>query len=55
MAEVEKEVLAEMDRFSPEGLLKSWIAFVPQNPQQIQDSFAGMFKQGFGVSIPATN
>lgn len=55
MAEVEKKVLAEMDRFSPEGLLKSWISLGPQNPQQIQDSFTAMFKQGFGGSMPANN
>ena len=54
MAEVEKKVLAEKDRFSPEVLLKSWVALVPQNQQQIQDSFTAMFKQGFGASVPAT-
>ena len=55
MAEVEKKVLAEIDRFSSEALLKSRVAHIPQNTQQIQDSFTAMFKQGFGASISPTN
>ena len=26
MAEVERKMLAEMERFSPEGMLKSWLS-----------------------------
>jgi hypothetical protein len=49
MAEVEKKILAEIDRFSTEGLIGS------QSQQQVQDSFTAMFKQGFGASTSPTN
>jgi len=48
MAEMERRMLAEMDRFSPEALMKSWISLVPQSPEQVQDAFTRMFQQGFG-------
>jgi hypothetical protein len=32
MAEMEKRMLSEMDRFSPETVMKSWMSLVPQNP-----------------------
>jgi hypothetical protein len=48
MAEMEKRMLAEMDRFSPETVLKSWMSLVPQNPEQMQEAFMKLFQQGFG-------
>ena len=48
MAEMERRMLAEMDRFSPEALMKSWMSLVPQSPEQFQDAFTRMFQQGFG-------
>lgn len=48
MAEMEKRVLAEMDRFSPEALMKSWLSLVPQSPEQMQELFTRMFQHGFG-------
>jgi len=47
MAEMERRMLAEMDRFSPEALMKSWMSLVPQSPEQFQDPFTRMFQQGF--------
>ena len=47
MAEMEKRVLAEMDRFSPESLLKSWMSLVPQNSEQMQGAFMKLFQQSF--------
>jgi hypothetical protein len=41
-------MLAEMDRFSPEARMKSWMSLVPQSPEQFQDAFTRMFQQGFG-------
>jgi hypothetical protein len=55
MAEVEKKILAEIDRFSTEGLMKSWVSLGSQSQQQVQDSFTAMFKQGFGASTSPTN
>ena len=50
MAEMEKRVLAEMDRFSPESLLQSWMSSVPQNSEQMQGAFMSMFQPSFGGS-----
>ena len=44
MAEMERRMLAEMDRFSPEALMKSWMSLVPQSPEQFQDAFMRMFQ-----------
>jgi hypothetical protein len=46
MAEVEKKMLAEMDRFSPEGVLKSWLSMFGQSPEQFQQAFAKMMFNG---------
>jgi hypothetical protein len=46
LAEVEKRMLAHMDRFSPEGVLNAWLALFPQNPQQVQELFGKLFKTG---------
>ena len=43
MAEMERRMLTEMDRFSPEALMKSWMSLVPQSPEQFQDAFMRMF------------
>ena len=50
MAEMERRMLAEMDRFSPEAVLKSWMALVPQSPEQFQEAFMRMFQQSTGGS-----
>lgn len=42
MEEVEKKMLAEMDRFSPEAMLKSWLSLYSQTPEQMQDLFGTM-------------
>ncbi|AWN40098.1 DUF6489 family protein [Methylobacterium durans] len=49
MAEMERRMLAEMDRFSPEALLRSWMTLAPQSPEQVQDVFNRMFQQSFGA------
>ncbi len=46
MAEVEKKMLAEMDRFSPDSVLKSWLAMFSQSPEQFQQAFAKMMFNG---------
>ena len=49
MKEVERRTLAEMDRFSAEGLLKSWLSAFPQNADQIQELVGKMFFRGFNA------
>ncbi|WP_298964831.1 DUF6489 family protein [uncultured Methylobacterium sp.] len=48
MAEVERRMLADMERFSPDAILRSWFTLVPQNAEQMQGLFLKMFQQGFG-------
>ena len=48
MKEVERRTLAEMERFSPEGLLKSWLSVLPQNAERMQEMFTGLFTRGLG-------
>jgi hypothetical protein len=40
MAQFEKRMLTEMDRFSPEGIMKAWLS--------LQKMFGGMFMGGPG-------
>jgi hypothetical protein len=49
MAEVEKKLLAEMDRFSPDSLLKNWFSLYSQTPEQVQDFLTKMMRNSTGV------
>ena len=49
MAEVEKKMLAEIERFSPETMFRSWLSLFPQNPEQAQEMFTNLFRQGMGA------
>ncbi|ACA20569.1 conserved hypothetical protein [Methylobacterium sp. 4-46] len=57
MAEVERRMLADMERFSPDTIMRSWFSLFPQNADQMQSLFLKMFQQGFGggSSPPARN
>ena len=46
MAQMEKKMLAEMDRFSPESVMKSWLSLVPQNAERMQEMFGSLLRQG---------
>lgn len=46
MAEVETKMLAEMERFSPEGVLKVWLSMFSQSPEQMQQVFSKMMFTG---------
>ncbi len=54
LAEVEKKMLAEMDRFSPEAMLKTWLSVYSQTPEPLQDLFSKMMTSagGMGRSSP---
>ena len=39
MAEIEKRMMAEFERFSPEGLLKTWLPMAPLNTDWLQELF----------------
>ena len=42
LAEVERKMLGEMERFSPDGVLKSWLSMYFQAPEQFKDAFNAM-------------
>ena len=44
LAEVERRMLAEADRFSPEAMLRTWLSFAPQSPEQVQEWMASLFR-----------
>ncbi|ACL61930.1 DUF6489 family protein [Methylobacterium nodulans] len=52
MAEVERRMLADMERFSPDTIMRSWFSLFPQNAEQMQSLFLKMFQQGFGGASP---
>lgn len=43
MAEVEKRMMAEMERFSPEGLMQAWFTAVPQGADMVRSMFGSLF------------
>ncbi|WP_336489183.1 DUF6489 family protein [Methylobacterium nigriterrae] len=52
LAEMERRMLADLDRFSPEALLKSWMSLTPRGAEQAQELFLNLFRQGFGGGKP---
>jgi hypothetical protein len=39
MAEIEKRMMAELDRFSPETLFKAWLPIAGMNADWLQEFF----------------
>jgi hypothetical protein len=48
MEQLQKNILAEMDRLSPEAIMRSWLSFMPQGAEQMQKVLTEMFTQGLG-------
>ncbi len=44
MAEIEKKMMENMERFSPEGLIKTWFTAMPQNAEWFRDLFSGILE-----------
>lgn len=42
LAELERKMLAEMERFSPDGVLKSWFSMYVQAPEQMREALTAM-------------
>lgn len=49
MAEVEAKMLAEMERFSPDAMLKTWLSMFSQTPEQMQSALTKMMLGGAGM------
>ena len=43
MQELEKRMLTDIERFSPESLIKNWFSVGPQSAEQMRDFFRGLF------------
>lgn len=43
LQEMEKRMMAEMERFSPESMMKSWFTAMPQGADMMRDVFGGIF------------
>ena len=46
MEQIEKKMLSEMERFSPESIMKSWLSLLPNNTERLQEMFGSMLMQG---------
>jgi hypothetical protein len=46
MERLEKEMLAEMDRLSPEAIMRTWLSLMPAGAEQMEKLFTEMFTQG---------
>ncbi len=46
MAQLERKMLSDIDKFSPEAMIKSWMSLVPQNAEWLQDFFRRSTGQG---------
>jgi hypothetical protein len=49
MQQLEKRILADIDRFSPEALMTNWLPVVPQGAEQIRAFFRGILSPTSGT------
>ena len=45
LAKIETKMMAEAERFSPEGLLKTWFSVGPPNAERFLDMLGGVLPQ----------
>ncbi len=48
MDQLQRRMVGEIDRFTPEALVEQWLSVVPQNVGRMQEAFANMFLAGLG-------
>lgn len=46
MKQMEARMTAEVERFSPENLMKTWFSAMPQNADWMRDVMGGLFSAG---------
>ena len=46
LAEVERRMMGEMERFSPESMMKTWFSAMPQGADMVQNMLSGLFAGG---------
>jgi len=52
MKKLEEKALFEIERYSPEQMLKSWFSGFGQSPEQLHSLFSKMFEGGFKDRSP---
>ncbi len=52
LAEMEKRLLAEAAKFSPEGFMRAWFSEGQQSADWLRDMFKGLYAQA-GAAAPA--
>jgi len=52
LTEIEKRMMAELERFSPQGLMRTWLSGTPQNVELFQKMFGDLFQQGQAQEKP---
>ena len=45
---LQEKMLSEIDRFSPEALMKQWMSVLPENAERMQALFVNLFTRGLG-------
>ena len=45
LSKLEQRMSEEVERFSPEGLMRTWFTIMPQNAEWAQKLFASMMRQ----------
>jgi uncharacterized protein DUF6489 len=50
MARLEQHMLEAAAAMSPDAILKMWMPFIPQNPDQLREMFTRFFAAPFGPS-----
>ena len=48
MARMQRQMLDAADAMSPDAVMKIWLQFMPQNPDQLRDMFTRFFAEPFG-------
>jgi len=48
LQEMERRMMAEMERFSPESVLKTWFSAMPGGADVMRDVFSGFFSGAGG-------
>lgn len=54
LAEMEKRMLAEAEKFSPEGFMRAWFSDAPQGAQWFRDVLGAFFAKGGGGDSSAS-
>jgi hypothetical protein len=52
LAEMERRLMAEAEKFSPEGFMRAWFSDAPHNADWFRDLLVGFFAKANAVGAP---